>query len=1186
MPSHRAKRKPRGERRRQLLPSVVQLEERVVLTLTLPGIEGVTYDASGDLYISWDSTGSNVVVQSGQQQQSVAEVNTDGYLASYSVFGTTGASAFPGTLTAVNSSASLPGVESGTDILELQPNGQLFDFSPVTGASFQFDDLANYTANASNVYDVQTGTTVNLSNDISLANATFGDFGVYDSSLVVSAESNNVDFVMRVTYGSSVPGTATVLVASPASDGLSASPEGVAVVDTMGPTMGTVLTTLPYQEPGSGTVIHVPVGFNLFYDSGGTPTPFVPSLGLTTTPDIDAGAITVDAESNFIIGVTDSSLYGGGAGVAHINSALKAFLADPLPYSTEIPAGIAFSDATGTNALAFTDSNLPSLEDRDGDTLTTAGELPLFSSQVSPEQLRDAYGINQISFTGRGGTTVAGTGAGQTIAIVEEGVDPSLEADLTTFDQYFGIAAPPSFQIEYQNNSTTQNPYIIAEASLDVEWAHAIAPGASIVVYDAQYLPPNPKEPNNGTESFENLLLAMKQASEISGVSVVTLSYGLDEDSMEESGLTETSFDSDFTTPNVTFLAASGDTGIYGSGDPSPVDTDYPASSPNVVSVGGTSIVIGTPDDYPGTSSSGEVAWGNGTHSYSPNYDPPDGGGLGGGGGGLSAYEAEPAWQEGVVPVSMDPSDARAVPDVSMDSGSAQEYDVFTSTLGASSDSASAVGWLGDAGTSAASPIWAGLIAIADQGRALAGGKALTGFSQTLPALYSLPSGDFHDIIYGNNGDPAEPGYDLATGLGTPVANLLVPALAAYEMPSQMSIKTEPPSSVTAGVGFGLTVQVEDSQGDPASGGYVTVEMGTDPTDASLGGGSATVPVVNGLATFSNLTISQPYSGYTLTVSDSSFAGTLTTTPITVTPPASTQSPATLTLSNLNYTYDGSPELAAVTTNPAGLSGVTISYAQNGVAVADPIHAGDYTVTATLDNANYYLPNPVTGTLVIGQATPTVNWTAPANIAVGTRLSSTQLDATATFEGTSLPGGFDYTPATGTLLPVGNTQTLKVVFTPDDTTDFTTAMGSVAINVLDPPPPPPTVQLIGEQPVFRRKLNKHGKPVGAEILTGFTLDFDMPLSMAAVTDTANYQLDTVTTKTVKKKVERVLTPIKNFTVSYTPATDSVTLKLDGTPTFPLGGQLTVLSGVTGGSGDVLSGTNVFKITAGGKKVEP
>lgn len=98
----------------------------------------------------------------------------------------------------------------------------------------------------------------------------------------------------------------------------------------------------------------------------------------------------------------------------------------------------------------------------------------------------------------------------------------------------------------------------------------------------------------------------------------------------------------------------------------------------------------------------------------------------------------------------------------------------------------------------AASPIWAGLIAIADQGRVLAGGTPLTGYTQTLPALYSLPSSDYHDILYGNNGDPAGPGYDLATGLGTPIANLLVPDLASYEIGSQMAIKTQPPSSVDA----------------------------------------------------------------------------------------------------------------------------------------------------------------------------------------------------------------------------------------------------------------------------------------------------------------------------------------------------------------------------------------------------
>ena len=116
------------------------------------------------------------------------------------------------------------------DILELQPNGQLFDFSPGGAPSPPaYDNLASYTPSDSNVYDIQTGSYINLSDPptgsaVDLADATFGDFGVDGSSLVVSAESNDWDFVMRVTYGPDGPGTATILVASPASDGLTASP--------------------------------------------------------------------------------------------------------------------------------------------------------------------------------------------------------------------------------------------------------------------------------------------------------------------------------------------------------------------------------------------------------------------------------------------------------------------------------------------------------------------------------------------------------------------------------------------------------------------------------------------------------------------------------------------------------------------------------------------------------------------------------------------------------------------------------------------------------------------------------------------------------------------------------------------------------------------------------------------------
>src|SRR5271157_3682593 len=537
MASHSRMPKPRGDRRgRQLRPCVLQLEQRVVLSF--PGIAGITFDTTGDVFVSYDSTGF-----SSQQQQSVAEVDSNGYLVNASVFNTTGASAVPGALTTVGSSASLPSIDStdsSSNILELQPNGQLFVFNPVYGTSSQYDKLANYTANASNVFDVQTNASTNLSGQISLAGATYGDFGVYENSLVVSAASNNWDFVMRLTYGSA-GGVATVLAASPASGGLSASPEGVAV-----DSQGTVLTTLPYLPAGSATGIYVPVGFNLDYDTGSSPAPTVPTLGLTSVPDIDAAGITVDSQNNFLLAATSSSLYGGGPGIVHINSALTAFLADPISdrNAIPVPTGITYQNVGGTDYLAYTDAAL--------NTYQIHGELPLFSGQVSPAQLRHAYGIDQISFTSPKGATVTGDGSGQTIAIVEEGVDPTLGADLNTFDQFFGIPAPPSFQVVDQNGVTTQNLDIVGEASLDVEWAHAVAPGASIIVYNAAY------DPNDSTTSFENLFLAMNQASKLPGVSVVTLSYG----GGESSALDEKSVDSDFTTSGVTFLAASGDTGI------------------------------------------------------------------------------------------------------------------------------------------------------------------------------------------------------------------------------------------------------------------------------------------------------------------------------------------------------------------------------------------------------------------------------------------------------------------------------------------------------------------------------------------------------------------------------------------------------------------------------------------------
>ncbi len=258
------------------------------------------------------------------------------------------------------------------------------------------------------------------------------------------------------------------------------------------------------------------------------------------------------------------------------------------------------------------------------------------------------------------------------------------------------------------------------------------------------------------------------------------------------------------------------------------------------------------------------------------------------------------------------------------------------------------------------------------------------------------------------------------------------------------------------------------------------------------------------------------------------------------------------------------------------------------MAVANPTQAGDYTVTATLDNPNYTAP-AVTGTLVIGQATPTLTWADPGEhhrrYSTGRRPARCdrllRRDAAA--------GRVDlYTPGR-------DRASHRQRPDPDGELHADRQHRFQDRHVLRPDQRPAAIDtdrhrthamVIGEQPVFRRKLNKHGKPVGKAVLTGFTLDFNMSLSAAAASNPGNYELDTVTTKKVKKSLDRVLHPIKSFTVTYTPASDSVTLKLAGAQSFPTGGQITVLPGVTSGSGSVLSGTTVFTITPGGKKIEP
>jgi len=383
-----------------------------------------------------------------------------------------------------------------------------------------------------------------------------------------------------------------------------------------------------------------------------------------------------------------------------------------------------------------------------GLTLSAPGSTVAYT----PDQIRAGYGISGLSLDG----------TGQTIAIVDAYGDPSIYQALDAFDSQFGLTSTgPTLSAQYGPSSsflTVLNQYGQAtslpstdpngpggsnwevEEALDVEWAHAIAPGAQIILVAAN------------SQSLSDLMASVATAASQPSVSVVSMSWGFAEGQAVFAS-DEAAYDSVFNVPGVTFVASTGD---YGAADP-----EYPAFSPNVVAVGGTSLMLNTDGSY-----NSETGWG----SYSDSV-----GAMIASGGGISLYEPKPAYQQ-----SVQSTGSRTTPDVSL---------VADPAIGA---------WIADpynldpsnpfeivGGTSLSAPAWAGLLALVNQGRAAAGLSALNGSTptDTQQALYMLPQSDYNVIASGNNGYTAGSGYNLVTGLGTPVASSLVPDLLAYQGP-------------------------------------------------------------------------------------------------------------------------------------------------------------------------------------------------------------------------------------------------------------------------------------------------------------------------------------------------------------------------------------------------------------------
>jgi hypothetical protein len=157
-------------------------------------------------------------------------------------------------------------------------------------------------------------------------------------------------------------------------------------------------------------------------------------------------------------------------------------------------------------------------------------------------------------------------------------------------------------------------------------------------------------------------------------------------------------------------------------------------------------------------------------------------------------------------------------------------------------------------------------------------------------------------------------------------------------------------------------------------------------------------------------------------------------------------------------------------------------------------------------------------------------------------------------------------------------------FAGDSTFAGSSASGALIVN-----PAMPLI-IFREQPLFHRKTNTKGKASGGPVLIGFVFDFSDALNPLTATARANYEVDTVATKRVKKHSQRILHPIKKFSVAYSAANDSVTLTFASKQTFPTGGQITVVggtpSGVTGVSGAALVGTKMFAIAPRGRSIVP
>jgi len=440
----------------------------------------------------------------------------------------------------------------------------------------------------------------------------------------------------------------------------------------------------------------------------------------------------------------------GLAGLIGIAGLVSAGLVGPASTST------ATGTATGAIARPAVTGHPVYHLGRTASPPTTADcQAQLQINCYSPRQLETAYDTTALYNRGI-------TGRGRTIAIVDAFGSPTIAADLHTFDQAFGLPDPPSLKVispagkppAFDPTDSDMSGWAF-ETSLDVEYAHAMAPEAKILLVTT------PVSETEGVTGLPQIVQAENYVINHHLADVISQSFGATENTFpsKASLLRLRSAVTNAQRQHITVLGSSGDAGAT-DGQAPDGSTNYPyrvnswpSSDPLVTSIGGTQLFL----DAQGNRTAPDVVWNDG---------------YGAGGGGKSEVFSRPQFQDSVRRVV---GRDRGTPDISLSAAVDGGVLVYTSY------DPTEVGWGIVGGTSEASPLFAGVVALAAQ-------KAGHRLGDINPALYRLLGqrrSGIVDITSGNNsfdgvtGYRATRGYDLASGVGTLDAAKFVPALAA-----------------------------------------------------------------------------------------------------------------------------------------------------------------------------------------------------------------------------------------------------------------------------------------------------------------------------------------------------------------------------------------------------------------------